>query len=156
MKKNIVIVDIDGTISKIGERLKYLQQEPRDWDSFYNDCFDDTPIPEMVELVSNLINAHCGDHSIYEVVFCTGRREKSREKTTKWFAKICKWSFVECRLLMRKDGDLRSDTVVKPELVHKAGIKFEEIAFVLEDRAKMAKAWRSLGVRCLQVDEGEF
>jgi hypothetical protein len=30
-----VVIDIDGTISYVGERLKYLQQEPKDWDSFY-------------------------------------------------------------------------------------------------------------------------
>ena len=30
-----VVVDIDGTLSKVGERLKYLQQDPPDWDRFY-------------------------------------------------------------------------------------------------------------------------
>ena len=46
-----IIVDIDGTISRIGERLKYLIQSPKDWDSFYGDCFDDEPIIEIVGLV---------------------------------------------------------------------------------------------------------
>lgn len=46
--KGIVICDIDGTISRVGDRLKYLQQNPKDWDSFYNDCFNDEPIREMV------------------------------------------------------------------------------------------------------------
>ena len=27
-----VIIDIDGTISKVGERIKYLQSEPKDWE----------------------------------------------------------------------------------------------------------------------------
>ena len=45
-----IIVDIDGTISRIGERLKYLIQSPKDWDSFYGDCFDDEPIIEIVNL----------------------------------------------------------------------------------------------------------
>ena len=43
--KKTVIVDIDGTISKVGERLKYLLQSPKDWDSFYNDCFKFYLIP---------------------------------------------------------------------------------------------------------------
>ena len=43
MKKDIVIVDIDGTIAKVGDRLKYLQQEPKDWDSFYEHCNEDNP-----------------------------------------------------------------------------------------------------------------
>ena len=52
--KRIVVVDIDGTISQVGERLKYLKQEPKDWDSFYNDCFEDEPIEEMIDLVYSL------------------------------------------------------------------------------------------------------
>lgn len=156
MNKNIVICDIDGTISKPGERLKYLQQEPKDWDSFYEDCFEDEPIPEMVELVSSIHNRQSGDHYFYEVVFCTGRRESVREKTVAWFEKIYKWSFQNCRILMRKDGDLRPDTIVKPELLREAGINFDEIAFVLEDRSCMVKEWRRLGLRCLQVYEGKF
>ena len=43
-----VIIDIDGTISKVGERIKYLQSEPKDWDSFYNDCFEDEPIANVL------------------------------------------------------------------------------------------------------------
>lgn len=28
--KNTIVVDIDGTIAKVGDRLKYLQQEKKD------------------------------------------------------------------------------------------------------------------------------
>ena len=52
--KNIVVVDIDGTIAKMGDRLKYLMQEPKDYDSFYQDEFDDEPIMDIVRLVVNL------------------------------------------------------------------------------------------------------
>lgn len=45
--KNIVVVDIDGTIAKVGDRLKYLQQEKKDWDSFYEHCDEDEPIKDM-------------------------------------------------------------------------------------------------------------
>lgn len=149
--KKYAIVDIDGTITKPGERLKYLQQEPKDWDSFYADCFDDEPHDDIVELVRNLIQG-----GQYEVVFCTGRRERCREKTEQWL-----YSYLEFRpsretLLMRPDGDIRPDVVVKPELVVAAGIKLDEIAFVLEDRDCVVKKWRELGVRCLQVAEGKF
>ena len=33
--KCYVVVDIDGTISKVGDRIKCLEQSPKDWDSFY-------------------------------------------------------------------------------------------------------------------------
>ena len=82
--KRIVVVDIDGTISQVGERLKYLKQEPKDWDSFYNDCFEDEPIEEMIDLVYSLYLQG------YQLVFCTGRRESCRGKTlTNYGMKSC-------------------------------------------------------------------
>ena len=59
-------------------------------------------------------------------------------------------------LLMRKDVDFRHDTIVKPELLEKEGIKLEDIAFVLEDRNSMVVKWREMGLICLQVAEGDF
>ena len=75
MAKKIVIIDIDGTISKVGDRLKYLQQTPTDWDSFYEACFEDEPIIEVIELVKHL-------EQKYQILYCTGRRESVRKITT--------------------------------------------------------------------------
>ena len=146
--KDIVIVDIDGTISKIGDRLKYLQQSPKNWDAFYADSFKDEPIIEMVNLVKSL-NVN------YRIVFCTGRRESTRQITKEWIFKYMKNIWFP-QILMRPNNDLRPDEVVKIEQVKLAGINFDEIAFVLEDRSRMVSKWRSLGVRCLQVDVGDF
>lgn len=149
--KRIVIVDIDGTISKVGERLKYLNQEPKDWDSFYNDCFEDEPIIEMVNLVYDLYLQR------YQLVFCTGRRESCREKTINWFNKYFEPEIAKhSKLLMRPNKDHRHDSEIKPELLKNAGIELDSIAFVLEDRNSMVKKWRELGLICLQVAEGDF
>lgn len=146
--KNIVIVDIDGTISKVGDRLKYLKQTPPDWDSFYNDCFEDEPIHEIIQMVKALyMNG-------YTLVFCTGRRESVREVTELWLYKNV--IMLRKPLLMRKNKDYRHDTEVKPELLKEAGIDLNDIAFVLEDRSSMVKKWRELGLICLQVAEGDF
>lgn len=143
--KNIVIVDIDGTIAKVGDRLKYLKGTP-DYDKFYASCFDDAPIPEIVELVKVL--------SIkYAIIYCTGRREQVRKITEDW---IYNQQLPNYGLVMRPNGDKRHDVEVKPEQLLKAGIKLENIAFVLEDRNSMVKKWRKLGVKCLQVDYGDF
>jgi phosphoglycolate phosphatase-like HAD superfamily hydrolase len=151
MTKNIIIVDIDGTISKIGERVKYLQQTPKDWDSFYADTFDDEPIPEMIELVHSLFEAG------KRIVFCTGRREIIRDKTELWFEEHINFSVrVSSKILMRKDNDRRSDVEVKPELLKEAGINFDEILFILEDRSCMVAKYRELGLKCLQVAEGNY
>lgn len=146
-KKNIVIVDIDGTISKVGDRLKYLQQTPTDWDSFYGACFEDEPINEVIELVK-----HLGKK--YQILYCTGRRESVRKITTDWIDRFVGAKYM--MILMRPDGDKRHDTEVKPEMLNKFGIGLDEIAFVLEDRNSMVTKWRKLGIKCLQVADGDF
>lgn len=150
MKKKIVIVDIDGTIAKVGDRIKYIEQEPKDWDLFEESCFDDEPIKEMCDLISILMWS-------YQIVFCTGRREQVREQTKRWLYKNIKvLPKSNTMLLMRNTNDERSDTDVKLDLLHKAGIKHSDIAFVLEDRTKLVEMYRELGIRCLQVDKGDF
>jgi acid phosphatase class B len=146
----MIIVDIDGTISKVGDRIKYLKQSPKDWDSFYNACFDDEPIREIIDLVYMLSSV---GHSI---VFCTGRRESTRKVTESWITKHFPYNFYYHELLMRLDNDFRHDTETKIEACSNAGILLREIKFVLEDRNSMVEKWRSLGVKCLQVADGDF
>lgn len=144
-----VIVDIDGTISKVGDRLKYLQQEPKDWDSFYDHCDEDEPIENILDLVFRLP---------YKIIYCSGRRESCRQKTIFWLNR----QHVDYTrpILLRKDGDHRHDTEVKPELLDEYmklhNITKDDIAFILEDRTSMVKKWRELGYTCLQVADGDF
>ena len=146
--KDCVIVDIDGTIAKVGDRLKYLQQEKKDWDSFYEHCDEDEPINDIIELVVGLHNYG------YRIVFCTGRRESVREKTEKWICKHLNMS--DYGLLMRKDKDFRHDSIIKPELLNEMNETPMNVLCILEDRNSMVEKWRELGYTCLQVNEGDF
>ena len=145
--KNIVVVGIDGTIAKVGDRLKYLQQEKKDWDYFYEHCDEDEPIKDMLTLVYDL------HRSYNHIVFCTGRRESVRAKTEEW---LNKYLGIEYILLMRPDGDHRHDAEVKPELLATAGYTPDKVLCIFEDRDSMVAKWRELGYRCLQVAEGKF
>lgn len=144
-----IIVDIDGTIAKISDRIKYIEQDEPDWDAFFEECDRDEPIVDIVDLVFLF-------SEFFSIRFCTGRPERVREKTHKWLNEVFGGNIPKKRLLMRKDGDHRSDFEVKPELLKEAGIKLKNIAFILEDRNSVVKKWRELGVRCLQVDESDF
>ena len=149
--KKIVVVDIDGTIAKVGDRLKYLQQDKKDWDAFYEHCEEDEPIDDMRDLVHDLSSAG------YKIVYCTGRRESVREKTTRWLIfKGLPFPTLGESLLMRQDKDWRHDTEVKPELLAKAGYSPDDVFLILEDRDSMVAKWRELGYRCLQVADGKF
>ena len=61
MKKDIVLVDIDGTVSIVGDRLKHLQGK-KDWDAFYKACGDDEPNQNVIDIVKVL-------GVIYKIVF---------------------------------------------------------------------------------------
>lgn len=149
MQKNIAIIDIDGTVAKIGSRIELLKQTPKNWDLFYADCFQDEPIKNMIELVKTLsLN--------YDIVFCTGRRDSVRGLTQIWIEKHFGQLFNYRNLLMRKSNDKRSDTEVKPELLETHGYTIDNVAFIIEDRSKMVDKWRELGFTCLQCDKGEF
>lgn len=146
--KNVVVFDIDGTIAKVGDRLKYLQQEKKDWDSFYEHCYEDSPIGDIIELLKVLYKDD------FCIVFCTGRRESVRFMTKDWIRKHT--GIMDFLLLMRPDGDFRHDTLVKPELLAAKGITPEDVLCIFEDRNSMVTRWRDLGFRCLQVCEGDF
>ena len=147
----IVVVDLDGTLTIVGERIKHLKQDPPDWSAFYSRCGEDRPNAAVLQLVHALLLLS----NRYEIVFCTGRPEEYRKLTVGWLEQ---WAFTsdDYRLLMRADGDHRPDSTVKPELLANAGILKSDVEFILEDRSSMIEAWRKLGFACFQVAEGLY
>ena len=150
MKKNIVICDIDGTITKVGDRTKYIKTDPKDWDAFYAACGEDKPNQSIIDLLL-FLSKNC------TIVFFSGRRESCRAKTEKWIEAHFPKSFKYVGLAMRSDGDGRPDVEVKPEFLD--GIPDydkKRILCFIEDRTCMVKKWRELGYTCLQVADGDY
>lgn len=56
-------------------------------------------------------------------------------------------------LKMREEGDHRPDTVIKEEWLDACDAK---PTLVFEDRASVVAMWRSHGITCCQVREGDF
>ena len=144
-RKNIVVFDIDGTLSIVGDRLKYLQETPPNWDAFYDACGEDACNEPVWAIL------HCMRQK-YSIRWVTGRRESCRKDTLKWM----KENLMGCPspyLFMRAEGDFRHDTEVKPELVADF---IDQILLVFEDRTSMVDKWRELGITCCQVANGDF
>lgn len=57
---------------------------------------------------------------------------------------------------MRPEGDIRKDSIVKREIFENYIRDYYNIQFVLDDRNQVVEMWRSLGLKCLQVAEGDF
>ncbi len=149
-----IIVDLDGTLYNSTAR-NHLAQSGQ-WDDFHRASSTDKPNYEVLQLV-NLLSLH--EKTI--VLAVTGRDDRYRDITNSW---INRNSAMIDFVLMRPEGDRRSDTVVKIELVSqwledfgsRMGVEKQDIAFALEDRDKMVDAWRSWGIPCWQVRAGSY
>ena len=143
--REIILFDIDGTLSILGDRLKYIKGEKKDWDAFYNACGEDLPNIPVVNICSSL-------GKMYEIYYATGRVERVRDITMKWMCDNGLWCPSD-HLLMRPDNDGREDCEVKPELI--APIR-QSIIMVFEDRSSVVKIWRDMNIPCCQVADGDF
>ena len=57
---------------------------------------------------------------------------------------------------MRRNGDSIPDAIIKMALFESYIRSKYDVEFVLDDRNQVVKMWRSLGLKCLQVQEGDF
>lgn len=145
MAEEIVIFDIDGTLADISERIHHIQRKPKNWNAFNAGMAQDKAVHSMVRLC-NILYAS----GLY-VVLCSGRNEKNRPETVEWL-KSQGVNYHE--LLLRKDEDFRTDSVVKREILRT--LDKSRILFVVEDRNRVVEMWRSEGLVCLQCAPGEF
>ena len=136
--KDIILCDIDGTISLRGDR------DPHDLSL----VIEDAPRPQMVALLHHL-------ELKYDIVYISGRRESSRPSTVYW---LNVHGFPSgLALLMRGDRDDRNDAVVKFGMYEGQILPYYNVAFVLDDRNKVVDMWRKeAGLLCFQVDFGDF
>ncbi len=140
-----VIFDIDGTLADCGARLRHLRKEPKDWNAFFDEIELDPPNEPVVEICRAMHQRG------YRILLCTGRSEKLRGKTEEWLARH-EIPYHEIR--MRPDGDFRPDDEAKKKMVGEEEKK--DVLFVVEDRSRMVRMWREMGLACLQCAEGDF
>lgn len=145
----IFIFDIDGTVADIDHRLHHITGEKQDWRTFYSECSKDRPIKEVIEVAQSLTSF--GN----KIIALTGRSEEIRKKTEDWLM----WNGVYItNLLMRKEGDHRTDAVIKSEMLDKilTDRDISEIGGVFEDRQQCVDMFRARGLRVFQVAPGNF
>lgn len=145
MTDELVIFDIDGTLADASERIQHVRKKPKNWNAFFAGMAQDKAIHSMVRLCNILHD------SGIQIILCSGRSEEHRDETMKWLAEK---GVNYYDLLLRKDRDHRSDTIVKREMLSQ--IDKSKILFVVEDRSRVVAMWRSEGLVCLQCAPGEF
>ena len=136
---NCYIFDLDGTLAKFNGRGAY------EWDKVGTD------VPNYP--VVGIYNKLRATQETEQFFIVSGRDAVCREDTAKWCEKN---EILYDKLLMRKQGDMRDDVIVKRELYEQHIKGKYNVEAIFDDRAKVVSAWRDLGLTCLQVAEGDF
>lgn len=130
-----IIVDIDGTVAHMNWRSPY------DYSKVSTDTLDEVVHGIVSTLESN-----------YEIIFVSGRKAECMDETVEWLSNHFTFPI---SLHMRANGDNRCDTIVKREILEEL-IKEYYIVASLDDRNRVVNMWRESGIKCLQVQEGNF
>lgn len=133
-----VIVDLDGTVA-----LRTGDRSPYDWQR----VGEDEPNLPVIELVQVLAKAG------FRIIGMSGRDEECYRQSESW---LLHHGVPVDELWMRRRKDNRSDDVVKLELFDRHVRDRYDVAWVIDDRDQVVKAWRSIGLTVLQVAEGDF
>lgn len=136
--RKAIICDIDGTLAHMQNRSPY------DWDKVGDDVVDKT----IKEILRTFYST-----SEYDIILISGRDDVCKQITERWLDK--NYIFYD-GLYMRKHNDNRPDEAIKKEIYDKHIKDKYDVEFVLDDRNKVVKMWRGIGLKCLQVAEGDF
>jgi predicted kinase len=138
-KPKAFMVDIDGTLAHMRDK-----RGPFDWKKVGLDDVDET-IASIVQ----------GQHRLgLKVIVMSGRDESCREETLEWLTYDAGVWVDE--LFMRPANDFRPDNLIKIELFDAHVRDNYDVRFVLDDRDQVVEAWRRMGLKCLQVEFGDF
>lgn len=136
--EHCIIVDIDGTLSIMNGRNAFD----------YDKVDTDLPNNPVIDLVNTLSKT-------YKIIIVTGRENtgKCKELTETW---LKRYLFRYDEIHMRSEKDYRSDDIIKREIYNNFIKDKYCVAGVFDDRDKVVKQWRELGLLCNQVYYGNF
>jgi predicted kinase/uncharacterized HAD superfamily protein len=138
-KPRAFIVDVDGTVAE-GSTVR----TPYDTSRYHLDL----PKQDVIDLVQRL---HYD--SGMRPLFTTGRHEDFRGVTYEWLVTNMK---MPVDYLFMRENRQTPDDQEKIMLFDKHIRDNFWVNFCLDDRDRVVRAWRSLGLTCLQVAEGDF
>lgn len=148
---NVIICDIDGTVALHG-----THRHPYD----YTKVLQDEPNEPVITIVRTMLAAG------HKIIYMSGREDSAWSDTYDWLRNhgLVSWyehseggSHHAIELHMRKTEDRRPDAVVKKEMydTHIVG-KGRTVLFCLDDRDRIVRLWRDMGLTCLQVCDGDY
>lgn len=148
-KQKAIIFDVDGTLADCEHRRHFVSGHIKNWEAFFQAMVDDSPKWSTLALLKSFCEAQK-----MLIIFVTGRPERYRSITNNWL--MTHTGYLCGHLFMRPDGDTTPDEVFKKKVYDEQIKPFYDVMLVVDDRSKVVKMWRSEGLECWQVDEGDF
>jgi histidinol phosphatase-like enzyme len=167
--KKTVIFDLDGTLAIIDKRReKSLKPNGKmDWDVFFdpNNVFKlDEPNHPVIKM------AQLFNHDGFNIVIFSGRNDRSFHTTKKWLDlnqvpfdllvmrpdkfKEDSWPIADGNPAT-KEMRFMPDEILKKKMLD-AFVDIDDVFLVVDDRDKVVKMWRDLGLNTFQVAPGDF
>ena len=173
MKKNTVIFDLDGTLAIIekrrlisGKTSDGKETKKMDWDVFFD--------PENIQLdepnLPVIKMAQLFKQDGFKIIIFSGRNDRSFFATKDWL----KVNDVPHDLLVMRPDKFQKDSwpiadgnpatkamrfmpdeILKKEMLD-TFVNIEDVFLVVDDRNKVVKMWRDLGLNTFQVAPGDF
>jgi len=129
-----VLCDIDGTLAHMTSRGPYDYSD----EAIATDTLDF----EVFDILQGLFEAG------YRIIIVSGRDGICKESTSKWLRKHLTFDYLHYQ---RAEGDKRPDDVVKEELLYKIIKDGFNPKMVIDDRPRVCRRWRELGLKVFQV-----
>ena len=133
-----IIVDIDGTVAIHQGRSPYdLSKVSEDKPNY--------PLVDLLRVLSGSV----------DIIFFSGREgtKQCQEDTVKWINDNIN---IPYQLYMRKEKDYRPDEVIKEELYNEIIKDNYYCVAIFDDRNRVIKKWREMGLLACQVYYGDF
>lgn len=133
--------DVDGVLADVRHRLHHVERRPKDWDAFFAAAPEDPPLLPGVALAVESAR-DC------DVVYVTGRPERCRADTLRWFRRH---GLPDGELSMRSRRDRRPARQAKLELLEQVAAG-RMVAVVVDDDPQVCRAYERAGFRVLRAD----
>jgi len=159
LDKKWIIFDLDGTLANIEVRKNVCTKEDgkMDWDAFFDP--KNIKLDEPNEPVIMMLQALKAFG--YQIAIFSGRSEATKDVTKDWLKQYdVLYDILKLRPTGNKwkwmpDQKLKlgwfNEVFVDPEDMDES-----EVVAVFDDRDKVVKMWREIGLTCMQVAPGDF
>lgn len=132
-----IICDIDGTLAQRTNRGPYDMTR----------VGDDDLVIEIAAILDKFKEE-------VTIIIVTGRDEgECADATKEW---LFSHGISHRHLFMRPEGNRESDDIIKGRIYDEKIEPHYDVMFVLDDRDRVVKMWRERGLKCLQVEYGDF